>query len=96
MVASSGGPQLPFVNLFAASAVSACTAEVRGFAGSGLACCCCCSRIGCASDVGARTSSLNSMGVCAYPPVLLQAMTLPLDTAKVKLQLQGAGGGKYK
>jgi hypothetical protein len=36
------------------------------------------------------------MGVCAYPPVLLQAMTLPLDTAKVKLQLQGAGGGKYK
>lgn len=27
--------------------------------------------------------------------VLLQAITLPLDTAKVKLQVQGAGG-KYK
>uniref|UniRef100_A0A383VSA3 Uncoupling protein n=1 Tax=Tetradesmus obliquus TaxID=3088 RepID=A0A383VSA3_TETOB len=48
----SSGPQLPFPNLFAASAISACTAE---------------------------------------------ALTLPLDTAKVRLQLQGGGaGGKYK
>jgi solute carrier family 25 uncoupling protein 8/9 len=47
----SSGPQLPFPNLFAASAISACTAE---------------------------------------------ALTLPLDTAKVRLQLQGGGAGKYK
>eukprot|EP00878_Enallax_costatus_P031234 GHUV01034137.1.p1 GENE.GHUV01034137.1~~GHUV01034137.1.p1 ORF type:complete len:250 (+),score=50.70 GHUV01034137.1:74-823(+) len=47
----SSGPQLPFPNLFAASAASACTAE---------------------------------------------ALTLPLDTAKVRLQLQGGAGGKYK
>ncbi|KIZ02275.1 uncoupling protein 3 [Monoraphidium neglectum] len=45
------GPPLPFPNLFAASAVAACTAEI---------------------------------------------MTLPLDTAKVRLQLQGNGASKYK
>lgn len=50
MAPTSTGPPLPFPNLFAASAVAACTAE---------------------------------------------ALTLPLDTAKVRLQLQG-GGGKYK
>ncbi|GBF87431.1 mitochondrial uncoupling 1-like protein [Raphidocelis subcapitata] len=50
MAPTSTGPPLPFPNLFAASAVAACTAEI---------------------------------------------MTLPLDTAKVRLQLQG-GGNKYK
>ncbi|KAL6764784.1 mitochondrial carrier domain-containing protein [Haematococcus lacustris] len=50
MVASSTGPPLPFANMFAASAVAACTAE---------------------------------------------ALTLPLDTAKVRLQLQ-KDGNKYR
>ncbi len=74
MVASSGGPQLPFANLFVASAISACTAEVRRLCGA----------------------EFYSSNLCNTFNLSLQALTLPLDTAKVKLQLQGAGGGKYK
>lgn len=32
----------------------------------------------------------------AHEHAVLQALTLPLDTAKVRLQLQGGGGGKYR
>lgn len=94
MVASSGGPQLPFVNLFAASAVSACTAEVRQRLSAALL-----DRPGDARNppraVRARSRSRRRSWLLLLL-LLHQAATLPLDTAKVRLQLQGAGGGKYK
>lgn len=73
----SSGPQLPFLNLFAASAVSACNAEV----------------LACASQTAFTPPQAILLQYCCGH--LLQALTLPLDTAKVRLQLQG-GGGKYK
>lgn len=96
MAPPSSGPPLPFPNLFAASAVAACSAEVRCVRRSP-------SNAARAPPAAPRRAARRARpspfsrarAPMGRPRAARQIMTLPLDTAKVRLQLQG-GGGKYK
>lgn len=88
-MAPQSGPSLPFAQTFAASAIAASTAEVGAP-----------SQQICASAAARRAAGPwqgRARADMVSAPPSPQIVSIPLDTAKVKLQLQAASANpKYK